>query len=415
MKNFRLNHVMRTSAFVAATAAILSYGIAAQAAVNCSASAADASEQHVLPGAGYWMQAVDSEGTRLTYTGIGGVTSYLYNLKEQKPEAITDDFDAFPIPPGDIYVHPIQGYSFYRLGDGAGASPIYVDDSRFGVYQSIGLLPGPYSLESRRVRIAAGWAAGIFQDYQIDRSPSGEYRFEKRYANPVRVCRNLPSRGLDSQLPVLSRDGQMISSRDETDQFTKIWRILAPESKNATDADCEHVQTIPTQTGKISFSFSGKSAMFVMADPNTGLGRLLEIDIATGEINTLSLPSEDVMYMTYRFDSSFRNDNAILYSRRRADESSDLVGIKPGAVPKATDALAVPMQALGHLWASACNLELDDDYARAAGSRLKKSECREVINAQSLSALGEDYSALRKEALLDLCERDDRGFSGITR
>jgi hypothetical protein len=379
------------------------------AAVDCSQEAGEKLEKHNLPAVGYWMQAVDND--RLTYTSVGGVSSYMYNFRTARPEPIRGGMDAFPIAPGDLYVQPYSGYSFYKISGGSNASPEFEDTDSFGVYQSIGLLPGTTGPEHRKVRIAAGWAAGLFQDYIIDLAPSGAYSFSKVHQGPVQVCRNLPSSGLDSEIPVLSRDGLMISGRDHSDQLTKIYNIAQPTAGRAPTADCTLVQTIPLQTSKISFSFDNQKAMFVMDDPNTNNGRLVEMDIATGLLTTLSLPNEDVMYMTYRYDGpNIRKDNAIIYSRRVATASTaEVIILKPGSVASEAHPQALRLEALGHMWGKACNMEFDTDYARAVGSRVVKSMCADLVTDAAIADLPEEYRSLSRGELEKLCSKDLRG------
>lgn len=262
------------------------------------------------------------------------------------------------------------------------------------------------------LRVSAGWSAGLFQDYIIDKLADGSYKFEKVHQSPVTVCRNLPSNGLDSEIPVLSRNGLMISGRDNDDQLTKIYNIGVPTTGRAPTAECTLAQTIPVQTSKISFSFDNQKAMFVMPDPNTNKGRLIEMDIATGLMTTLSLPNEDVMYMTYRYDGlNFRKDNAVIYSRRVQNSSgAEIIMIKPGSVASEAHPKAQSLEALGHMWGKACNMELDNDYARGVGSRVVTSMCADLVTSESVAALPEEYRSLTKKGLEELCETELRGL-----
>lgn len=381
----------------------------AKASVDCTASAAQAKEEVHLPGEGYWMQAVNDH--EITYTSHGGTQSKLFDFSTG-PQLITRNYDAFPIPPGDLYVHPTGGYSFYKIGDGDSAQPLFTDTDRFSVYQSIGLLPETTGKAYRVVRIAAGWGAGIFQDYKITLN-NGNYTFAKVHAGPIQVCRNLSTGGLDTQIPVLSRDGLMIAGRDTNDQMTKIYKINMVFGQR--DASCELVQTIPTETSKISFSFDNKKVAFVIADPNSNKGRLMEMEISSGKLTTLSLPSEDVLFMTYRYDQNdptFRTDDRLLYTRRvgstSGDAPSSLMLISPNAVPGDGGANNQRLEALGHLWGHACSMDLDTDYARAVGSRIKTSLCAELVIDQNLQALPEEYRTISKEKLVSLCQLENR-------
>ncbi len=412
---------MRKSLSVAVSFSLVAgtFANTAQAEVDCKATAAAAVEVHPLPHEGYWMQSVDDN--KITYTSVGGTNSKMFNLQTNLNEPITTHYDAFPIAPGDLYVHPYvgsnPGYSFFKMGGGADAQPIWEDTDEFGVYQAIGLLPQTTGADNRYVRISAGWSAGIFQDYQITKKADGQYNFRKIHEGPVQVCLNLDTGGLDTQIPVLARNGEMIAGRDWNDQMTKIYRILEVQKTDDPSiprkADCELVQTIPAETSKISFSFDNKKVMFTLSDSNTGKGRLFEMDLETGLLTTLSLPSEDVMYMTYRYDSTaptFNNDSMLLYSRRTEipGPQSDLVLIKPNSVATVEHEQATQFEAIGHLWGKACSQELDNDYARAVGSRLNVSMCDELITAAGIGSLPEEYKDLNLEQLQGLCKTEAR-------
>src|SRR5207253_9771601 len=106
---------------------------------------------------GYWMQIAGD--CRITYTSQGGVWSHLYNTCTRQSENITEYIDAYALPEGDIYVHPVNGISFFKMSDairgGSGAEPFFQDEKNFGNYESIGMLPGS-TPDKRLVRIAMG-------------------------------------------------------------------------------------------------------------------------------------------------------------------------------------------------------------------------------------------------------------------
>src|SRR5207253_7770773 len=128
------------------------------------------------------------------------------------------------------------------------------------------------------------------------------------------------------EIPMISRDGQMIAGRAEGSKKTEIYKINMPSG------NCESIAKIPTKTSKVSFTFDNKSVLYVIKDPNTGFGRLTQFDIASGKAKTLSGPDEDVMYTTAKKDGS------IFYTRRKSmtqiyEEASDLVELAPNSVP----------------------------------------------------------------------------------
>ncbi len=379
--------------------------VQAFAAVDCTDSVLQTRNKHILPGSGYWMQPFGK--CRLTYTSNGGVNSQMYNLCENKIEPISNNIDAFPVPGGEdeLYVHPSRGISFYKLKDIQSSPnpnsvlPFYTDYEMQGMYESLGLLDGS-TPEHRKVRVLMVSGETTFRDYKIDKDGEN-YKIEPAGAI-VKICQNVDSQGirLPMQMPIISRDGQMISNRDYRTQETVVYKI-----DNAT-GNCTRINSAGVSTGKASFTFDNKSMLYVAMDPNTRKGRLIQMDIKSGVLKTLSGPDEDVQYMTAK-----PNGN-ILYSRKPAIPieipvaATDPAG-SPGRSayrdPYNSELVEVDAQkisdvaqpktyeAIGMMWAKACSKNIDLDSALAVGKRIETKNCSDIVNAELVAALDEGH------------------------
>lgn len=373
--------------------------------VECSSKVLKTQKIYNLPGAGYWMQAAGD--CRLTYTSVGGVGSKLFNMCTNKPEQITANIDAYPLPGGDgeVYVHPTDGISFYKFKDAAALAPenlrrgvpIYKDPALQGNYESIGLLKGS-TPDHRTIRIAMGNAGGTFRDYTVDKE-NDNYHITPVQPNTVRVCKNLPSGGLETELPILSRDGTMIAGREFNSRKSQVFRL------DSESGACTPIRGIPLSTSKVSFTFDNKNILYVVIDPNTNKGRLIAMNVESGTTTTMSGPDEDVMYMTAK------EDGTILYSRRGIDDApqsttgmgglvslernrpadqsvSDLVELDPKLFDTAEPK---KYEALGLMWGDACEKDLDLDYALAVGQRFNSKFCSDVVTDKAVANLDIDH------------------------
>ena len=354
--------------------------VSSQAFANLNCNPADLRTKQInsLPGVGYWLQAFGD--CRVTYTSVGGVNGKLYNVCTGQAEPFPNGIDPFPITsPADpkmsneLYVRP--GMSFFNMSDNN--QVIHVDRTNPGVYQSVGLLES--TPNKTRVRIAVGWRAGNYKDYTIQRS-SGTYTVTPEQSAPVSICKNVAGGKIDSEIPVLSRDGRLIAARDGSSRNTKIFRI------NEQNQNCDLVAEIPGMTGKVSFDFDNEHVMYVIADPVTNKGRLMRLSLRTGVLRTISSPDEDVMYMTSRANGD------ILYTRRipnsYSNDKSDLVTIKSSDVDNNNNSNLY--EVLGQMWAKACNKQIDLDYSYAVGQRMSSGTCNLVVNRGHYSELSSE-------------------------
>ena len=353
----------------------------ASPAPECTNASLQAREQHEFPGAGYWMQF---GGDRyLTYTSVGGTNSQMYDTKARKNVPITNDnYDPFPVPEGDVIIQP-EPLRFYKTKDVIAktnaAKPIYTDDKE-GNYQSVAEMS--HSGDNRNLRVLIG-SSGQVRDYTLTKN-GDDYSVQPKGAATQEICRNtLPPGDRDGgtnvgfQLPVMSRDGNMVALTDDNSQQTVIYKLHMP------DGNCTPAFTLKTKTNKVSFSFDNKKILFVVKDPSNGYGRLMEYDIASKKQTVLSGPDENVQYQGYK------PDGTIMYTRQSShggsdeNSASDLLMIDPASVPEKASKQTAAFKAVGQAWASHCKRQIDDDTAVAVGSRLKKDVCLKILATQN--------------------------------
>jgi hypothetical protein len=356
-------------------------------AIECGNAAFNTAKTVSFPGSGYWMQAAGD--CRVTHTSVGGTNSQLYNYCTNRAENITTRADAFPVPGFEqLYVHPTA--DFFKIG-GNGQS-IYEDNTHTGVYQSLGLVEGGGN--SGTVRILAGWGGGVYRDYRIVRN--GENYNITPVGERVTTCQNLG--GIRGDLPIISRNGRMVSGRSTSSQGQVIYEIQQGGS-------CRVIREIPRATSKISYTFDNKYALYVVQDPNTNKGRLISMDIASGVEKTLSAPTEDVQYVSAKADGS------IIYSRR-GQNGNELAFIRGGmATPSGQ---SQQQQALGLVWATKCNVDVDADSAEAVGRRLSGNVCNAITQETEVrQALADSpYASIQPASIRSLCSSNGNGAQG---
>lgn len=346
-----------------------------------------------FPGAGYWMQA--GGNCRITYTSVGGVSSAMYNICQRQRENISDYIDAFPLPDGDLYTHPGgMGFRFYDIDQGIEkgirAEATFNDRSFLGNYQSIGTLKES-TPQKRHIRVAMGNQAGMIQEYKIEKDAAGKTVIAPVLTRPVPICKNLETGGLDTEIPMISRDGTMISGRNRITRKTEIYKI------DMKTAQCSLITTVPVATNKVSFDFANKNIFFTAYDSTTGKKRLASMEISSGKVFHLSGPDEDVQYVTNRQDGS------IFYTRANGS-GTDLVELAPNAIAEVNNQQKT-FEALGLLWADACgNQDVDYDMAFGIGRRLDKSVCESLLKPEAVARLEDEYSQVSMSELQAVCK-----------
>lgn len=381
---------------------LFSFLVLTLASLTASATALDCNSKDLaikavydnFPGAGYWMQAAGD--CRITYTSIGGTETAMYNICRRERENISSRIDGFALPEGDIYTHPSggSGLKFYEMAEGIEkgnqAQPFYTDANFLGNYQSIGILEGS-TKERRLIRVAMGNQAGMVREYKVEKDANNKPVVTPINDRPTPICKNIDTGGLDTEIPMISRDGTMISGRNRFTQKTEIYKI------DMKTTQCSLVMTVPTLTNKVSFDYENKNIYYVTHDPNTNKKRLTTMEVATGKVNFLSGPDEDVQYVTNR------RDGTIFYSRRNGARS-DLVELAPNSIAS-IDNRQKSFEALGLLWADACgNTEMDYDMALSVGRRLDKSVCESLLKPEAISRLEDEYSQIPMSDLQVICQ-----------
>jgi hypothetical protein len=375
------------------------FAAGAQAEIQCNQNDFVQKDIYDFPTDGYWMQ-YDGK-CFMTFTSHGGFKSQRYDLCHRQTLPISSFVDAFPIPDTNLYVHPgpIRFYSFDELDDAAKKAtflkkgktfedvslsrqgrilkrkmdPLHTEPALASVYQSIGVLEK--NEKEMKIRVSIGFSAGDFMDMTIENyntkieTPEDRKKIKiKTVSKYIRMCPNLRNGGLDTQLPMLSRDGRMIAT-------------MAPSGgmavyKVADTGICEKISDIPHATSKVNFSFDGKKVFYVTYDESVGHGRLAMLnldksDVKNADVTYLSATQEDVKYMTSApngdvYYTTIENGNKLILldqSQLKTDQDTQL-------------------SELGYLYLNHCKISLkgmNNQYAAAEGRRLSQSSCYDLV------------------------------------
>jgi hypothetical protein len=337
----------------------------------------------------------------LTYTGHGGRNSMLYDLKEKRQIPFTGNqaYDGVVLPAGDLYVHP-GPFRIYKMSgaiaNGASNPPIFSDSEHTDVYESVGETSA--SGDTRNLRVLTGYSGSTaaVRDYKVVKSGT-DYNVTTQ--GPVtEVCGNLASQGITAEKPILSKDGKMLSVEDYNTRATRILSLQMP------GGNCTEIARIEGITDKIQFSPDGKHIAYTRRDENSEneTQLLAELDLTTKKSTVLSGPGEDVKYATYK------PDGTLLYTRRlpanqRQGNDHDLVLLDKNTVPPTGSSEAKPFDAIGRIWAKACNMDatqMEPGYFAAIGARVNATACNEILTDQNVAATGSTFS---KDQLKSAC------------
>ncbi|MEO5667177.1 MAG: cytochrome c [Bdellovibrionota bacterium] len=199
---------------------------------------------------GYLVYVITNQGNKVLDTRTGKLFD------------VPGGVDPVPTPDGKYFTTP--GLSFYSAEDlkkGIAEGKEHFSDlptiqdrnGGFGVYQSIGVLPG-----TKTYRAATDRDGSTFAEYE----PSEDGKSVKLVREPAQLCPNIGA-GTDRtgsrfemmQLPMISKDGMHLSVYDSTTQTTKIYSIKDP-------TNCELELDLGMPAGKVDFDFTGNKIAF---------------------------------------------------------------------------------------------------------------------------------------------------------
>lgn len=349
----------------------------------------------------YWMQAA---GDRyVTFTAPWGDSSQIYDLVLNKSVPVIADADIYPLPDGETVIYP-EPLRFYRFKDlqkdllnsKSKPKPFFESKEQAGYYQSAGILKD--SGGKQVVRVLTAWGKGLLRDYEITKSSDG-FTAKPLSAKPTEICRNISKDQIDNEIPILSRDGKMLATRDNKTQTTKIFSIQMPTG------NCKEIADLGVSTTKVSFSFDNRNVAYRtdhMTNGEPSASRIHEFNLETKKDRLISTPLEHAAgAFAHRPDGTLMYDSKVNVSKGK----QSLVVVDPRQIPELSSSLGRKAEAVGSLWASACNRpNLSREDLVTIGARLNASECSKILIEDSYSKLSDDLRKDSLESLFEFCK-----------
>ncbi len=337
-------------------------------------------------GTGYWMRAVNDH--LMTSTEWGGTGGRMHDLTTGE-SWILGDIDPTPTPDGTFIIqpNPTRFFSTFAMSKTGRFSPmIFTDRKHNGYYQSVGITEKKG--DRTTYRVLTGEKQGLIQEYSVRETLHLGYRFTKATKDSVPACANVDRRRLSWEMPVLSPDGQMISTLDSESGHTVLYRLKMP------DAHCTKILDLERQTNKVQFDPASKRIVFT-DQKSFGIFTYPTVELANisdGKSRTLSIPGEPILYQ------GFRPDGLVMYTRGRPEESrqNELVILDPSVIPEVGSAAAKAALSIGDLWIRTCfgrMIIFDDNDKLAIGGRINDQTCQQL---QQNSALPASVCLVRK-------------------
>jgi len=193
-----------------------------------------------------------AKSNRIAMTANG--KNYFLDLDNGHLENVPGSYDALPLPDEKFWIRPSgRDLQFYQLNSEDNTKMVFRDPEMKGFYQAAGLLTGTSGEARYRVIIdntdGKDVSGLIFQDYD----PTAQGGVKPVHPHPQQLCGNLS--GAQS-LPMLSKDGKMVSLLDVSAGHTKIYTI------DSDSGNCTLLREIPQATGKVDFSFDGQEIAY---------------------------------------------------------------------------------------------------------------------------------------------------------
>lgn len=314
----------------------------------------------------------------------------LLDLKSGKEYKFRGMYDPVPVGEGVMSTPMEEGMEFFSVRDilagdqtpdGMTVAGETEDKRLGGVYQSVGLLKSSGGKKVYRVISDAGNATAA--DYEVQEGAPPKMRLVRQ---PTRICRNV-----DFKLPMLSKDGTMMSGYDAATGTTKIWKI------NIETGECQELENLGMGVGKADFSYGDDKLTF-----HTINGQSVDEYFATTEeamnmnVYVYDRKKKTLTKMTQNKSDEnayypvFRPDGTIVYSHIDGNGEPTFVHANPlrgRAVPFDTKKLGEKERAalfsIGQLWNKECLGGIQStSYATSVSTALSldAKTCNKLVN-----------------------------------
>lgn len=317
---------------------------------------------------GFFAQPLDDE--RIMFMGPPGPDGYrnkgkqpslVYNLSRRMVKPSTWDLDPFPTPDGKFYIHP-NGIAFYDAKKidtfGERAKPVAEFNDQQGWYQSVGQYKDSNGNTFYRVVTSTtdhDFKTGTMRDYRLVQDASKKESIVPA-GTPIALCGNIQT-GNQLSLPILSRNGKMISLFNPNTRTTQIYDL----SSNGT---CNLRVDLGLFTGKGNFSYDGtKFVAPVLWGSHPPRQPPVEFDLEIGPHSQpprLVLPPRSGLVVNYT--TYLPNGQLISISNTRETEENS-IAFRSTGIHRRSDSQSLPLR---KEIASALKKHCSDEYSDVA-------------------------------------------------
>jgi len=350
----------------------------------------------------YFFRTVDIGGHPYISYAIGSGTLALLSMETGKEYLFDGPYDPVPVGKDIISVpNPMRFYPADEILDGH-RNPeriVVLNEKDFtGTYQSVGLLQ----------------TVGQVSHYRIvtSDSPVAIADYSKKAGHPPTLEMEVPPRqvcpGVDLKLPMLSKDGRMISGYDQDSGHTKIWRIEG-FADPTLPTKCEQILDLGMGVSKTDFSYDGQQIAF----HTTSAADITDFFTAPSSTDRMNSYVYDIKKKNLKkitqnhpgvnsYYPVWREDGTIVFSQITEGEKPGFVHVDPKLLKGVSvDLSALPTQktesafALGQLWSQSCmNEPALYSPAVITALSLDPQKCRTMVH----QAWGQNREAILAQA-----------------
>lgn len=313
----------------------------------------DCKNAYGAPGYPVWWSKPDPRASSQDYFySCDDSMNVRLNLANGQQSPVPGIRDAVPTPDGRFLTVSGNGQSmnFYKINsDDPNEYPLVRDTTMNHAYQTMAILSSNRNQTNYRVVIDDDRGGVLLKDYRVRHEPDGRDVFDERdisiSSHPSPVCTSITMKnsseqstlyggrpaGFKLKLPMLSKDGKMLSAFDPVNQTTRIYEI-----NPNNPSQCREKVNLGIPTGKPEFSYSGKEIVFHTSS-QPGLGGWFRFEGRDGggpnwntlewnaQVYTINLETLEMKQVSTRnanspkygssFFPSYKQDGSIVYMR----------------------------------------------------------------------------------------------------
>lgn len=306
----------------------------------------------------------------------------LLDMKTGKESMFNGDYDPVPLNSDIMSTPPENGtMTFYSTAEilkgRSEPTPIVPKNENplSGVYQSVGELPAKNG--KKNYRMITDMSGATSAEYSVVGTKITQTK------GPDAICTNI-----DFKLPMLSKDGKMMSGYDVDTDTTKIWKIK-------TDGSCEEIFDLGVGVGKADFSYDNNQITFHTSSSNRATdyfesprGRAMNMNVFVYDLKkkTLKKMTQNTVDENSYYPV-FRPDGTIVYSQVGENAKPLFVHADPKKVSavsydpkKVSEEKSESLNWIGKRWGARClDGNISSSTAITTAMTLKPETCKQVI------------------------------------